>query len=95
MCCKDGFHRDSHKFVLTLISANLYLQKQRSKKTYFNKQENLINSNKLNCSTVKNKLIPEEPCTLYTISDGVKLIRLKHKYVEFVIMKVKRYKQIK
>ena len=48
---------------MALISANLYPQKQEDT---LNKQENLMNSNKQSCSTIKNTLIPEEPC-MYTI----------------------------
>ena len=65
---EDPFHDSlslAYKFTAALISANLYPQKQNVKKDTSNKQENLMNSNKQSCSTIKNILIPEEPCTPY------------------------------
>ena len=51
-----------------------------------------MNSNKQSCSTFKNTLIPEEPCSYTipkptTISDKVELIRQRHKHGELVLMK--------
>ena len=55
----------AYKFVVALISANLYPQKQKVKEDTLNMQENLINSNKESTPTIKNTLIPDEPCTAY------------------------------
>ena len=58
--------RLAYKFAVASISANLYPQKAKcEKRTHQINKKNLMNSNKQSSSTIKNTLIPEEPCTPY------------------------------
>ena len=67
------------------------------KEDILHKQENLMNSNKQSGLTIKNTLIPEEPCTPYqnpplSVAGGTN--KKKHDHDEFLITKGKGYKQI-